>query len=589
MHTDAKRLQQVLKNLLSNALKFTEHGSVRLTIDKATNGWSLGHMILSRAKSVIAFSVTDTRHRNPGRQTTHHLRSLPAGRRNHQPQIRRNRPGPFDQPRARAAPGRRDSSPERARHRQHFHAVLAADLRDTRSSSEERSAEDYSHSTRQVAGAAETEVDLILSSPLEHEELAEELVLDDDRNLIQPGDSVLLIVEDDITFARILVDLAHDHHLKALVALRGSSAMSLAREFKPGAITLDITLPDMAGWTILDRLKHDPATRHIPVHIISGDEDRRRGLALGAMSYLEKAVAKDSLVEAFAAIEESAQRRAKKLLVVCANDSERQGITELLAAPDLQITEVKTEGEALAVTKQQYLDGIIIHMQLDGIGPLQLVEEIQNQLSPHVPPMILVVTRGLDATEEQDLARAMRVSVVKRAHSPECVLDDSVLLLHRDESELTEEQCGILDRLRRTDSTLKGKTILVVDDDVRNIFALTSLLEEHNMNVLHAENGRAGIELLKSRPDIDLVLMDIMMPEMDGYETMSTIRKIPEFRSLPIVALTAKAMKGDRAKCLEAGASDYITKPVDLDQLFSVLRVSMGTSQEMGQMVAPGA
>jgi len=441
----------------------------------------------------------------------------------------------------------------------------------------------------QVAGAAETEVDLILSSPLEHEELAEELVLDDDRNLIQPGDSVLLIVEDDITFGRILVDLAHDHQLKALVALRGSSAISLAREFKPGAITLDITLPDVAGWTILDRLKHDPATRHIPVHIISGDEDRRRGLALGAMSYLEKAVAKDSLVEAFAAIEESTQRRAKKLLVVCSNDSERRGIVDLLAATDLAVTEVKTAGEALAFTKQQYLDGIIVHLELDGIGPLQLVEEIQNQLSPHVPPIILVVTRTLDAAEEQNLARAMRISVVKRAHSLERVLDDSVLLMHRDESDLTEDQCRILDRLRRTDPSLKGKTILVVDDDVRNIFALTSLLEEHNMNVVHAENGRAGIELLKSRPDIDLVLMDIMMPEMDGYETMSTIRQIPEFRSLPIVALTAKAMKGDRAKCLEAGASDYITKPVDLEQLFSVLRVSMGTSrQESSHMVAPG-
>jgi hypothetical protein len=424
---------------------------------------------------------------------------------------------------------------------------------------------------------------------LEHEELAEELVLDDDRNLIQPGDSVLLIVEDDITFARILVDLAHDHQLKALVALRGSSAISLAREFKPGAITLDITLPDVAGWTILDRLKHDPATRHIPVHIISGDEDRRRGLALGAMSYLEKAVAKDSLVEAFAAIEESTQRRAKKLLVVCSNDPERRGIVDLLAAPDLEVTEVKSAGEGLGVVKQQYLDGIIIHLELDGIGPLQLVEEIQNQLSPHVPPIVLVVTRPLNAAEEQILARSMRISVVKRAHSLERVLDDSVLLLHRDESVLTEDQRRILDRLRRTDPSLKGKTILVVDDDVRNIFALTSLLEEHNMNVVHAENGRAGIELLKSRPDIDLVLMDIMMPEMDGYETMSTIRQLPEFRSLPIVALTAKAMKGDRAKCLEAGASDYITKPVDLEQLFSVLRVSMGTSrQESSHMVAPG-
>jgi CheY-like chemotaxis protein len=276
------------------------------------------------------------------------------------------------------------------------------------------------------------------------------------------------------------------------------------------------------------------------------------------------------------------------LLVVCPIDSERHGIVDLLAAPDLEVTEVRTAGEALAFTKQQYLDGVIVHLELDGIGPLQLVEEIQNQLNPHVPPIILMVTRTLNAAEEQNLASAMRISVVKQAHSAERVLDDSVLLLHRDESELTENQCRILDRLRRTDPTLNGKTILVVDDDVRNIFALTSLLEEHNMNVVHAENGRAGIELLESRPDIDLVLMDIMMPEMDGYETMSTIRQIPEFRSLPIVALTAKAMKGDRAKCLEAGASDYITKPVDLEQLFSVLRVSMGISHhEATHMVAP--
>jgi hypothetical protein len=589
MHTDAKRLQQVLKNLLSNALKFTEHGSVRLTIDKAANGWSMGHTILSRAKSVIAFTVTDSgigiqadkqriifeAFQQADGTTSRKYGGTGLGL-SISRELARLLGGEI---RLQSAPGVGST----------FTLYLPQTYVTPAQAPKSEALKISPIQLDQVAGAAEAEVDLILSSPLEDQELAEELVLDDDRNLIQPGDSVLLIVEDDITFARILVDLAHDHQLKALVALRGSSAMSLAREFKPGAITLDITLPDVAGWTILDRLKHDPATRHIPVHIISGDEDRRRGLALGAMSYLEKAVAKDSLVEAFAAIEQSTQWRPKKLLLVGSNDSDGKETIELLAAPDLEITEVRTAGEALAVTKHQYLDGIIVHTQLDGIGPLQLVEEIQNQMSPHVPPIILVVTRTLNAAEEQTLARVMRVSVVKPVHSPERMLDDSVLLLHRDESDLTEEQRGILDRLRRTDSTLVGKTILVVDDDVRNIFALTSLLEEHNMNVVHAENGRAGIELLKSRPDIDLVLMDIMMPEMDGYETMSTIRQIPEFRSLPIVALTAKAMKGDRAKCLEAGASDYITKPVDLEQLFSVLRVSMGAShQEASHMVAPG-
>jgi len=240
----------------------------------------------------------------------------------------------------------------------------------------------------------------------------------------------------------------------------------------------------------------------------------------------------------------------------------------------------------LAVVKQQYLDGIAIHMLIEDIGPLHLVEEIQGHLSPHVPPIVLIMTRALNASEEQHLTQLARNSMVTRAGALERVLDDTVLLLHRAEADLTADQRRILEQLRRTDSTLFGKSILVVDDDVRNIFALTSLLEEHNMNVSHAENGRAAIELLKGRPDIDLVLMDIMMPEMDGYETMTAIRQIPEFRSLPIVALTAKAMKGDRAKCIEAGASDYITKPVDLEQLFSVLRVCTSQNQHEATQIA---
>jgi HAMP domain-containing protein/signal transduction histidine kinase/CheY-like chemotaxis protein len=580
VQTDSKRLQQVLKNLLSNALKFTEQGSVRLTIERAKGGWSRDHMILSRAKNVIAFSVVDTgigiqadKQRiifeafqqadgttsrkyggtGLGLSISRELARLLGG------EIRlQSAPGAGSTftlylPQTYIAPAQVPKSEA---------LKLTPVLLD------------------QATSAPHAEVDLILASPLESQALVEELVLDDDRNLIQPGDSVLLIVEDDITFARILVDLAHDHQLKALVALRGASAITLAREFKPGAITLDIHLPDMAGWTILDRLKHDPATRHIPVHIISGDENRRRGLALGAMTYLEKAVAKDSLADAFATIEQSTQKRMKKLLIVCPEQAEREEIAQCLAATDLGILPVGTGGEGLAVLKQHYLDGVVVHLQLQDIGPLQLIDEIQNQLRPHVPPIMIMATRKLAPQEEQGLASLGRNSVIKRAQSLERLLDDSVLLLHRAETELLPVQCRILENLRRTDPALFGKTVLVVDDDVRNIFALTSLLEDHNLNVLHAENGLAGIELLKGRPDIDLVLMDIMMPEMDGYETMSAIRQIPEFRSLPIVALTAKAMKGDRAKCIEAGATDYITKPVDLEQLFSVLRVSMRVGQQ---------
>src|SRR6185312_6643014 len=404
MHTDAKRLQQVLKNLLSNALKFTERGSVRLTIDRVASGWSGGHLTLSRTKSAIAFSVTDT---GIGIQTDKQRIIFEAFQQadgttsrkyggtglglSISRELARLLGGEI---RLQSAPGVGSTF-----------TLYLPQMYITPVQMPKSEALRITPLMLEEAATPSDNVDLILTSPLEGPELTEEMVLDDDRNLIEQGDSILLIVEDDITFARILVDLAHDHGLKALVALRGSSAISLAREFKPGAITLDINLPDMAGWTILDRLKHDPATRHIPVHIISGDEDRRRGLALGAMSYLEKAVAKDSLVEAFAAIEESIQKRSKKLLVVCSNDLERSGIVDLLAAPDLEVTEVTTAGEALGFAKQQYLDGIIVHLELDGIGPLQLVEEFQNQLSPHVPPIILVVTRTLNPAEEQNLRR----------------------------------------------------------------------------------------------------------------------------------------------------------------------------------------
>jgi CheY-like chemotaxis protein len=368
------------------------------------------------------------------------------------------------------------------------------------------------------------------------------------------------------------VDLAHDRGIKALVALRGGAALSLAREFVPGAITLDIHLPDMAGWTILDRLKHDSSTRHIPVHIITGDENRRRGLALGAMTYLEKSLTKDNLNSAFDVIHHSLVQRTKKLLIVTEEERWQANWRDAVAATDLEVISVGSGGEALAVVKQQYLDGVVVDWGLSDIAAVQLLEEIQAAISP-TPPIIICGPPNAVPWLESEIRRWARKSVVRYAESPDRLLAESVLLLHRAEADLSESQQETLNALRRNDSTLAGKKVLVVDDDVRNIFALSTVLEQHGMQVVHAENGRAGIDMLQKTPGIDGVLMDIMMPEMDGYETMRAIRQIAEFRSLPIIAVTAKAMKGDRAKCIEAGASDYITKPVDLDQLFSVLRV----------------
>jgi CheY-like chemotaxis protein len=374
--------------------------------------------------------------------------------------------------------------------------------------------------------------------------------------------------------------LAHDRGIKALVALRGGTALTLAREFCPRAITLDITLPDMAGWTILDRLKHDSATRHIPVHVITGDENRRRGLALGAMTYLEKSVTKDNLNLAFDAIHHSLERRTRKLLIVAEEEVRRDRWQEALGGSDVQIVAVGSGGEALAVVKQKYLDGIVIDLHLADIPAAQLVEEIQGEIGSHTAPILVCGPADPGVVVEAEIRRLARQSVVRYADSPERMLEETVLFLHRAESDLSDSQREILNWARRSDSPLAGKKVLVVDDDVRNIFALTTVLEQHGLLVVHAENGRAGIETLRKTPGIDGVLMDIMMPEMDGYETMRAMRQIAEFRSLPIVAVTAKAMKGDRAKCIEAGASDYITKPVDLDQLFSVLRVWLVRSHQ---------
>jgi hypothetical protein len=400
-----------------------------------------------------------------------------------------------------------------------------------------------------------------------------EMNLDDDRNSIQPGDRVLLIIEDEPTFAKILVDNAHEHGLKALVALRGAAALSLARNFKPSAITLDVRLPDMSGWTVLDHLKHDPATRHIPVHVISGVETTRDGFALGAMTCVQKAGEGSALNQFFPMVQTSMDSRKKRLLVVSGSESMYKEISEVLTAEDVELRHAASRPDAMEQVLTAVPDGLILDWAVSEVSGIGLVEELQDRLQPYVPPVIIFGAPQLDPERAAILHRLSRASAVRYAPSLERLLDESVLMLHRPDENLTKSQKEILQQVREIDPMLAGRKILVVDDDLRNIFALTSVLEQHDIHVLHAETGRAGIELLQSNPDVNLVLMDIMMPEMDGYETTRAIRRLTGFASLPIIALTAKAMKGDREKCLQAGASDYVTKPVDLAYLFSVMRV----------------
>jgi HAMP domain-containing protein/signal transduction histidine kinase/DNA-binding response OmpR family regulator len=566
MQTDSKRLQQVLKNLISNGLKFTERGSVRVRFERPSAGWSSGHPVLSRARNVIAISVSDTGIGIPQNKqriifeafqqadgTTSRKYGGTGLGLSISRELARLLGGEI---RLQSAPGS-GSTFTLYVPQVYTPGTTAADF------TAERVA---APAVLQPPPAAAHPVDLNGS-------LLEEMALEDDRTTIQPGDACLLIIEDDITFARILLDLAHERGLKALVALHGTAGLSLAREFKPAAITLDIRLPDMTGWALLDRLKHDPATRHIPVHVITGDDNRRMGLALGAMTFVEKSLTQDSLANIFTDVENSLHSRLKTLLLATSDAGRQERLHALLEGKDIKIFDASSGYEAAEAVQHLRFDAVILDMRLAGIPALDVLDRIQEDTRPQVPPAILYGKRPLSPEESNTIRRLSNIGVVKHVQTSGQLLHTSTILLHRAETDLSERQRALLSEASKYDETLAGKKVLIVDDDVRNIFALTSVLEQHDIQVLHAENGRAGIDILRAAPDTDLVLMDVMMPGMDGYQTTRAIRHMPAFKDLPIVALTAKAMKGDREKCMQAGASDYIPKPVDMEQLLSVMRV----------------
>jgi CheY-like chemotaxis protein len=398
-------------------------------------------------------------------------------------------------------------------------------------------------------------------------------VVEDDRDIVKPGDPSLLIVEDDPHYARIVVDLARDKGLKVIVAMRGGDALSLARQYRPTAVSLDVFLPDMLGWTVLNQLKQDPETRHIPVQILTLDEDRQHGLARGAFSFLSKPTTTQGLEAAIARIKTYATPRRKRLLVVEDNAAEQMSIKELLGHDDLDIVMADTGAAALAAMADQSCDCVVLDLRLPDMSGFEVLERISENKEFADVPVVVFTGRELSAEEDAQLHTLARSVVVKGVESPERLLDETSLFLHRVVSELPADKQRMIERLHRSDDDLLGKAVLVVDDDVRNIFALSSVLERRGMQVLTANTGSEAIELLEKTSGLSIVLMDIMMPEMDGYQTIRQIRKKSAFQRLPIVALTAKAMKGDREKCFEAGASDYLAKPVNTEQLLSVLRM----------------
>jgi CheY-like chemotaxis protein len=424
-----------------------------------------------------------------------------------------------------------------------------------------------------VTRFAEAQGTALTPAPLIVQEAYKAEAIDDDRESVMPGDAVVLIVEDDVHFARVLLNLVRDEGFKGVVTSQGAHVRSLTRQFNPLAIMLDIFLPDMLGWTVLNHLKQDPATRHIPVQIVSVEEERLQGLGHGAFNYLIKPATTDELRKAFDRVLTYAQSRHRRLLIIEDNELERQSIVELLSSDDVEIATAGSAADAWEILHAQTFDCVVLDLRLPDVSGFEFLERIRRDTELSQIPIVVFTGKDLTQEDELRLLQMAESVVLKGVQSPERLLDETTLFLHLVASEFPPNKQAMLERVRQSDEALWGKKVLVVDDDVRNIFALTSLLEQHGLEVISAETGTEAISLLQQNQDVDAVLMDIMMPEMDGYETMRMIRGNQRHRVLPILALTAKAMKGDREKCLEAGASDYIAKPVNTDELLALLRI----------------
>jgi len=557
--TDSKRLLQVLKNLLSNAFKFTDRGGVRLHVGIAMGGWTTDHPTLSQAPSVVEFSVSDTGIGIPQEKQRIIFEA-------------------FQQADAGTARKYGGTGLGLAISRELAH-LLGGEIRLSSISGSGSTFTLYLPLT--YLGPAYAKAIAVSQNPtvaaayqpvvspvvVRQEEIA------DDRENIAAGEPVLLVVEDDPHYGRILVNLARDRGFKVVLARTGADGLAMARKHRPTAVSLDVFLPDMLGWTVLNQLKRDPETRHIPVQILTIEDERQYGLERGAFSFVTKTVTTDGLEQAIDRLKDFTTSRARRLLVVEDDPAERMSVTELLGARDVEIETAGSGAAALELMRDNAFDCVVLDLRLPDMSGFDLLAQVQQDPKLRETPIIVFTGRELSLEEETELRKKAKSIVLKGVRSPERLLDETALFLHRVIADLPESKQHMIATLHESDEPLTGRKVLVVDDDIRNIFALNSLLERHNMQVITATNGQEAIKLVESTDDLSLVLMDVMMPEMDGYETMRRIRSNHQFRMLPIIALTAKAMKGDREKCLEAGASDYVAKPVNTDQLLSLVRM----------------
>ncbi|NQD76924.1 response regulator, partial [Pseudomonas sp. CM27] len=549
LFTDRQRLEQILKNLLSNAIKFTERGQVSLNIGHQPGTGIVfevrdsGIGIAADQQQAIfgAFHQVDgTSNRRYGGtglglSISRDLAHLLGGQINV------------------------DSSPGKG---SVFSLILPERY--------ETAGQDVEPLSLRPA------VDTLPPAPQSPVAMAPKrpaLAFVDDRERAPFDNRCILVIEDEPNFARILFDLAHELGYSCLVAHSADEGFELAAQYIPDAILLDMRLPDHSGLTVLQRLKEQAGTRHIPVHIISVEDRVEAAMHMGAVGYAVKPTSREQLKEVFARLEAKLTQKLKHILLVEDDDLQRESIARLIGDDDVEITAVGMAQDALALLRENIYDCMIIDLKLPDMLGNELLKRMTAEDIRAFPPVIVYTGRNLTREEEADLLKYSRSIIIKGARSPERLLDEVTLFLHKVESQLSNERQRMLKTARSRDKVFEGRKILLVDDDVRNIFALTSALEHKGAIVEIGRNGREAIERLEQHDDIDLVLMDVMMPEMDGFEATRLIRQQPRWRKLPIIAVTAKAMKDDQQRCLQAGANDYLAKPIDLDRLFSLIRV----------------
>jgi CheY-like chemotaxis protein/HAMP domain-containing protein len=559
--TDRQRVEQILKNLLSNAIKFTHKGEIRVSIDRPAKGMSFSSSGLV-PQQTIAIAVSDTGIGIPEAKCALIFEAF------HQAD------GTISRQYGGTGLGLSIV--------REFTRLLGGEIQ---VESEEGKGSTFTLYLPEVLGSEQRdehpdiqgEVHTMKDETQEVHPSAEESAIadvwDDRHDEISSTDKTLLIIEDDPKFAKILFDLARERGFKGLIAGDGSAGLQLAYQYTPSAILLDVGLPGLDGWKVMEKLKQNPETRHIPVHFISAIDQPLDALKMGAVGYLTKPVTIEQLNATFQALEQAIATTLKRLLIVEDDEATRFSMVELLKGDDVEIMTAQTGEEAYQVLEAESFDCLVLDLGLEDMSGLEFLERIHDNVQISHLPVIIYTAKDLTKDEELRLKHHAESIVIKGVKSQERLLDEVTLFLHRIEADLPESQQKHLRLIHDKERVLSGKTLLIVDDDMRNVFALSSVLEGKGMQVVAAEHGQEALDLLAAHPEIDIVLMDIMMPEMDGYEAIGHIRAHPQFSRLPIIALTAKAMKGDRQRCIDAGASDYLSKPVDTDKLLSLLRV----------------